>query len=245
MSHSIDPQEIAKFSALAEQWWDEEGPFKPLHQLNPVRIAYIKNLLCHHYGRNALASEALKGLSLVDIGCGGGLLSIPLARLGADVTGIDASEKNIAIARYHADHVQVPVCYRSCSAESLAEEALQFDMVLAMEVIEHVADVPSFIAACTALVKPGGLICIATLNRTPKSYLYAIIGAEYVLRLLPKGTHDWHKFLKPSEIAAHLRPHGMQVNAIQGVGLHWLRHQWELCQDTGVNYMLVAEKVQP
>ncbi|MCD6036088.1 MAG: ubiG [Rickettsiales bacterium] len=241
---SIDPQEVEKFSKMAESWWDETGAFAPLHRFNPVRIAYI----CNQIKASGLAPQgvppqnALSGLKLLDVGCGGGLLSEPMARLGATVTGIDASEKNIAVASHHAKEVGLVIDYRATSAESLADTGQQFDVVLAMEIIEHVADVESFLTSCTRLVKPGGLLFVATMNRTVKSYMLAIVGAEYILRWLPKGTHDWKKFLKPSEIASTLRHEGMALQAVQGVGYNLLDSTWHLVNDTGVNYILSARK---
>jgi 2-polyprenyl-6-hydroxyphenyl methylase/3-demethylubiquinone-9 3-methyltransferase len=234
---SIDETEIAKFSAMADEWWDLEGKFKPLHKFNPVRIGFVRDIVQAHFGK-----DSLKGIEILDIGCGGGLLAEPMARLGAEVTAIDASEKNIKIASLHAKNVGLEIDYKCTSAEDLAATGKQFDVVLNMEVIEHVADVDSFVKASAALVKPGGLMIVATLNRTVKSYALAIVGAEYVLRWLPRGTHNWEKFLKPSEIERPLRENGMAVKKIQGVSYNPVRDSWRLSEDIAVNYMVVAGK---
>lgn len=236
---TIDPSEIAKFSAMADEWWDEGGKFKPLHKFNPTRIAYIKDKITAHFRKSDL-----KGLDIVDIGCGGGLLSEPMARLGANITGVDASEKNINIASIHAKNVGLSIYYKCGSAEELADSGKKFDVVLNMEVIEHVADVPAFLTACSRLVKPDGIMFIATLNRTVKSYALAIVGAEYVLGWLPRGTHDWKKFLKPSEINTELEKNGMELKEIQGVSYNPVMDKWGLSDDIKVNYMMVAGRVK-
>jgi 2-polyprenyl-6-hydroxyphenyl methylase/3-demethylubiquinone-9 3-methyltransferase len=234
---SIDESEIAKFSAMADEWWDLNGKFKPLHKFNPVRIAYIRDNVLSHFNK-----DDFKGLSFLDIGCGGGLLSEPMARLGADVTSIDASEKNIKIASLHAQKSELDINYQCTSAEELATKSKKFDVVLNMEVIEHVADVEAFMQASCDLVKPGGLMFVATLNRTLKSYGLAIIGAEYILRWLPKGTHDWNKFLKPSEIDAHISNNAMKLKSLQGVSYNPLLDKWKLSDDLNVNYMMLTVK---
>ncbi len=240
---SIDSEEIAKFTAMAEAWWDPEGKFRPLHRFNPVRLAFIRDRLCAHFDRDPLADQPLKGLTLLDLGCGGGLLSEPLARLGAEVTGLDAAEKNIRIARLHAEESGLSIDYRHGSAEALAQGPTRFDAVLNMEVVEHVADVDSFLAASAALVRPGGVMIVATLNRTPKAFLLAIVGAEYVLRWLPRGTHDWRRFLRPSELARALRGAGLDIAEMTGVAYNPLTDAWRLApRDLDVNYMLVAVK---
>lgn len=237
-SASIDPAEIERFSALAEVWWDENGPFKPLHIFNPTRINYVKVNICEHFN-----VDSLTNLRILDIGCGGGLLSEPMARLGADVTGIDASEKNIGIASHHAKGENLSIDYRATSVEALAESGVApFDVVLNMEVIEHVADLESFVQASAKLVKPGGLMFIATLNRTIKSYGLAIIGAEYILRWLPRGTHQWSKFLKPSEVNAQIEAAGLIRKALSGVSYNPLTREWSLSDDVSVNYMMITEK---
>lgn len=240
---SIDEEEVAKFAAMAGEWWDPRGAFRPLHQINPLRIGFIRDEAMKLFHVEQSKVLPLQGLSVLDVGCGGGLLCEPMARLGAEVTGIDASEKNIAIARTHAEQSGVPVQYRAASAEALAAEGRQFDVVLTMEVLEHVADVASFMQAACALVRPGGMLVAATLNRTFKSYAMAIVGAEYVLRWLPRGTHDWSKFLKPSEIVRHLEREGLAPSELCGMVFHPLTGEWSLSKmDLGVNYLLSATK---
>ena len=240
---SVDDQEIAKFSAIAAEWWDPTGKFRPLHQLNPTRLGYIRDQAARHFGKDSKSDKPLSGLSVLDIGCGGGLLSEPLRRLGADVTAIDAAEKNIITASTHAAEVGLEINYRHATAEDLAAEGKSFDIVLNMEVIEHVADVASFSKAACALVEQGGTMVASTLNRTPKSYLMAILGAEYLLRWLPRGTHDWRKFLRPSELAGLVRGQGMEVEDISGVVYNPINERWRLSRrDLDVNYMLFATK---
>lgn len=240
---SVDSQEIAKFAAMAEAWWDPEGKFRPLHRFNPVRLAFIRDRLCARFGRDPLQDRPLKGLKLLDVGCGGGLLCEPLARLGAEVTGLDAAERNISVASLHAADSGLKIDYRHSSVEELALGPARFDAVLNMEVVEHVADVSSFLDASAALVRPGGLMILATLNRTPKSFMLAIVGAEYLLRWLPRGTHDWRRFVRPSELAAALRGAGMAIEEMTGVSYNPLADSWRLApRDLDVNYMLVAVK---
>jgi 2-polyprenyl-6-hydroxyphenyl methylase/3-demethylubiquinone-9 3-methyltransferase len=243
---SVDPAEIAKFSAMAQAWWDPAGKFAPLHRLNPARLTYVRDSCAARFSRDTKAARPLSGLSLVDIGCGGGLLCEPLTRLGAKVTGIDAGERNIAIARNHAEESELDIDYRLASAEALAEAGERFDVVLSMEVVEHVADPPGFMAACAALVAPGGLLIVATLNRTAKSFAFAIVGAEYLLRWLPRGTHDWRRFLRPSELAGMVRPHGLDLSEAMGVIYSPLADSWRLsASDLDVNYMLKFERNEP
>ncbi len=237
---SVDPGEVTKFAALADSWWDSSGPYRPLHRLNPVRLAFIRDRLCDHLGRDPLVLKPLKGLRIADIGCGGGLLTEPLARMGADVTGIDAAEENVAAAAAHAKEAGVAIDYRATTAEALVAEGEAFDAVVAMEVVEHVADRAAFLAACVALTKPGGALFLATLNRTIKSYAMAIVGAEYLLRWLPRGTHDWRRFVRPSELAAALRAAGAEVKALAGVGYNPMTDTWGLEQSVDVNYMAFA-----
>lgn len=240
---TLDAEEIAKFSAIAAEWWDESGKFAPLHRINPVRLRYIREQAVAHFGLDDSAIQALKGLKVVDIGCGGGLVSEPVARMGATVTGIDGSEKNIHTATVHAQETHTVVTYRATTAEQLAAEGAQFDMVLALEVIEHVADVPLFLESVSRLVKPGGLLMMSTLNRTVKSYAMAIIGAEYVLRWLPRGTHDWKKFLKPHEIVQPMQSQGMKLKEMRGMVMNPLSWTWELSErDLDVNYLVVMER---
>ena len=243
LTASVDPAEIAKFSAMAEAWWDPAGKFRPLHRLNPVRLAYIRDRAAARFGREPLALRPLAGLSLLDIGCGGGLLAEPLARLGARVTGIDAAAASIAAAHAHAAESELEIDYRVSTAEALAGTGASFDIVLAMEIIEHVGDVAGFMAAAARLVAPGGLLILSTLNRTAKSFALAIVGAEYLLRWLPPGTHDWRRFLRPSEIAGALRPHGLALTEVIGVAYSPLTDKWRLAAgDLDVNYMMCFER---
>jgi 2-polyprenyl-6-hydroxyphenyl methylase/3-demethylubiquinone-9 3-methyltransferase len=238
---TVDPAEVERFSRIAGEWWDPAGKFAPLHRLNPVRIGYIRDRAARHWQRDALSGTPLAGLSLVDIGCGGGLLSEPMRRLGATVTGIDAATDNIGIAGLHADKQGLAIDYRQSTAEALAGAGAQFDIVLALEIVEHVADAELFLRSCSRLVKPGGLLFVSTLNRTAKAWALAIAGAEYVLGWLPRGTHDWRKFLKPSEAARSLRASGLDVREIVGVVYSPLARTWSVNRtDLDVNYMLYA-----
>lgn len=240
---SIDDAEVAKFAAMADAWWDPQGKFRPLHRFNPVRLAYIRDRLCQHFGRDPRADRPLKDLKILDVGCGGGLLSEPLARLGAEVTGLDAAEQNIKVAALHAEESGLAIDYRHSSVEALAAERARFDAVLNMEVVEHVADPAGFLQASAGLVRPGGVLILATLNRTPKAFLMAIVGAEYLLRWLPRGTHDWRRFLKPSELAAALRGTGLEIEEVTGVAYNPLTDGWRLApRDLDVNYMLLAAR---
>ena len=239
---TINPDEIAKFAAMAEEWWDPTGKFKPLHKFNPVRLRYIRDKAIGHFGRDATKRRPFEGLRILDIGCGGGLLSEPMARLGADVVGIDAGEKNIRIARLHADQSGLEIDYRATTAEALAAAGEQFDIVLNMEVVEHVDNVPLYMKSCADLVAPGGLLFTATINRTLRAYALAIVGAEQVLRWLPKGTHDYAKFLTPEEISALVSRNGLKVVEKTGVVFHPLADEWRPSRDTGINYMVLAEK---
>ena len=239
---SIDPAEIARFSAMADEWWDPSGKFRPLHALNPPRLQFIRDRIAAHFGRDALAPSPLAGLRVLDIGCGGGLISEPMTRLGATVVGLDASEKNIAVARLHAEEGGLAIDYRCASAEELAAAGDTFDVVLALEIVEHVADIDSFMAACARLTRPGGAALFSTLNRTPQSYLLGIVGAEYVLRWLPPGTHQWDRFVRPSEMAATLRPHGLTITALEGLSYQPLQQRWRLSKDLSVNYLAFATK---
>ena len=241
-SKSVDPEEVAKFSALAEEWWDPHGKFRPLHRLNPTRLSYIRDRVATHFGRDPLGPEPLAGLTCLDIGCGGGLLAEPLTRLGAKVTAIDASEENVRVAAHHAENQGLKIRYLACTAEELAAKGVSFDVVINMEVVEHVADVDSFLDASVRLVAYNGVTTLATLNRTPKSFLLAIVGAEYLLRWLPRGTHDWRRFLKPSELVRGLRDRGLEARDLVGVSYNPLNDRWVRSRDTEVNYMIFAVK---
>ena len=238
-SSTVDPAEVERFSRIADEWWDPTGKFAPLHRLGPVRIGYIRDRTAAHWGRDALSGQPLKGLSVLDIGCGGGLLSEPMARLGATVTGVDASARNIAVAGLHAGKQALEIDYRQGTAEALAKGDARFDIVLALEIVEHVADVDLFLKSCGRLVKPGGLLFLSTLNRTAKAWALAIAGAEYVLGWLPRGTHDWKKFLKPSEAVRGLEAGGITTKEIVGVVYSPLSRAWSLNKtDLDVNFML-------
>jgi 2-polyprenyl-6-hydroxyphenyl methylase / 3-demethylubiquinone-9 3-methyltransferase len=239
---TVDPSEVERFSALAAEWWDPRGKMAPLHKFNPVRLGYIRDQACARFGRDAKRLDSLSGLAVLDIGCGGGILAEPLARLGAIMTAIDPSETNVAAAQQHAEQSELTIDYRCTTAEELAEQGARFDLVLAMEVVEHVADVPLFVKSCAQMVKPGGLMIAATLNRTLKSFALAIVGAEYILRWLPVGSHRWEKFVTPNELEIAMEQGGLRVLHEQGVIYNILADRWQLSTDTDVNYMLVAEK---
>ncbi len=239
---SIDEREVEQFARLGARWWDAKGPMAALHKFNPVRLAYIRDQAAARFNRDPKKLDCLKGLRILDIGCGGGILSEPLARLGGEVIGADPAGENIAAAQAHADASGVTVDYRATTAEDLAAAEEKFDIVLAMEVVEHVADVPSFVATCASMVKPGGLLFAATLNRTLKSFALAIVGAEYVLRWVPRGTHQWDKFVTPIELELALENSGLRVLGERGVIYNLLADRWQLSSDTDVNYMIVAER---
>jgi 2-polyprenyl-6-hydroxyphenyl methylase/3-demethylubiquinone-9 3-methyltransferase len=243
-SPSIDTEEVARFAALAESWWDPRGSMAPLHRLNPARLGFIRSALAAHFGRDTRSLAPFRGLRFLDIGCGGGLIAEPLARLGATVTGIDAAEANIAVARAHARGADLEIEYRPGSAEELAAAGERYDAALALEVVEHVADLDTFLQAAAALVRPGGAFIASTLNRTLKSLLLGIVGAEYVMGWLPRGTHRWDRFLRPSELAAGLRKHGLQARETRGLGYDLLAGEWRLGRDLGVNYLLFAVRPQ-
>lgn len=238
---SIDPDEVARFSALAERWWDATGPFAPLHRFNPVRLGFIRDRAAARFGRDPKAPRPFEGLSLLDIGCGGGLLSEPMTRLGFKVTGVDAAERNIGAARAHAEAQGLDIDYRASTAEALkADGAGPFDVVLNMEVIEHVADPRAFLIDTASLVAPGGMMIVATLNRTLKSLALAKIGAEYVLRWIPAGTHDWNKFLKPEELRGFMSGQPYDIAGPYGVEYRPLEGRWTETPDASVNYMMVV-----
>lgn len=236
---TVSPEEIARFQAMADAWWDTEGDFKPLHHINSPRLAFLCERLGEHFGRDPKIPRPFEGLSLLDIGCGGGLLCEPLARLGFQVTGIDAGEKTIGIARVHAQQSGLDIVYRTISPEQMDG---QFDVVLTMEVVEHVPDIGKFLTVAGERLKKGGAFAGSTLNRTPKSYALAIVGAEYILRWLPCGTHDWKKFVRPSEFSAALRYGGITVTSFSGLQLNVLRNQWVLNDCLDVNYLVFGVK---
>ena len=239
---TIDPAEVARFEGIARTWWDPNGPMKVLHRFNPVRLAYIRDEACRRFGRDPRSARSLEGLTILDVGCGGGVLSEPLARLGATVTGLDPAPTNISVARLHAERAGVPVDYRNETVEAVAARGEAFDMVLAMEVVEHVADVQAFVKACARAVKPGGCLAMATINRTLRSFALAIVGAEYVLGWLPKGTHEWDRFVTPDELTSAIEGAGFAVSDLKGVVYNPLRDSWSLSGDTAVNYMLLASR---
>lgn len=239
---SLDPAEVEKFSKIAAEWWNPKGKFAVLHVFNPVRLAYIKEQVAARFARDPFARRPFEGLRFLDIGCGGGLLTEPMARLGAAITGIDPSEKNIATASVHASEQDLAIDYRAMTAEALLETGETFDVILNMEVIEHVADPTAFVSTCARLLKPGGLLFVATLNRTLKSFGLAIIGAEYVLGWLPKGTHQWEKFITPDELEAWLTQSGLKQLERTGVTYNPFSGEWRRARDMDVNYMLVAQK---
>ncbi len=239
---SLDPAEVEKFSKMAAEWWNPKGKFGVLHKFNPVRLTYIKEQVCARLSLDPMEREPFKGLRFLDIGCGGGLLCEPMARLGAAVVGVDPSEKNIKTASVHASEMELDIDYRVGTAEDLAAAGEKFDVILNMEVIEHVANPKAFTATCVNLLKPNGLMFVATLNRTLKSFALAIVGAEYVLGWLPRGTHEWEKFIKPSELKDWLSASGASTKAESGVTYHVMANEWRKAKDMDVNYMLVAQQ---
>jgi 2-polyprenyl-6-hydroxyphenyl methylase/3-demethylubiquinone-9 3-methyltransferase len=239
---TVDPAEIAKFSKLAAEWWDPNGKMAPLHKINPLRLAYIRDAACRKFERNGKSLNCLSGLRMLDIGCGAGLLCEPFTRLGADVIGIDPAAKNIAAARLHAEKGHLSIDYRNTTLEDM-DARERFDIVLAMEVVEHVTDVGVFLGRCAAMLKPGGMMVASTLNRNWKSFALAIVGAEYVLRWLPRGTHQWSKFVTPDELAKHLLDNRLVVTEQSGVVYNPFADRWGLSADMDVNYMVVAEQM--
>lgn len=239
---TVDPEEISRFSAMAETWWDPDGPMKPLHQLTPARMRYLKAQIVRHFDRDGQGAVPLEGLSILDIGCGGGLVAEPMARLGGNVTGVDAAGDNIQAARAHAEGLGLRIDYRHDTAEALVEQGAQFDVVLALEIVEHVADVGLFVGSVAKLARPGGLVIFSTLNRTPKAWALAVFGAERVMRWLPVGTHSHAKFVKPSELAAHFRNGGLQLDDLTGLVFSPLTG-WSLnSRDLDVNYFATATR---
>lgn len=240
---TIDAAEVAKFEAMAAEWWDANGKFKPLHQMNPCRLSYITGQIAAQYDRDLTAPTPFAGLRILDIGCGGGLLSEPMARLGADVVGADAAPRNIPVAQVHAQQSGLTIDYRHTTAEDMASAGEQFDVVLNMEVIEHVEGPAAYLAACHALLKPGGLMICSTINRNPKSYAMAIIGAEWVMRWLPKGTHDWAKFITPDELYALISGAGLRPVDRKGMVFNPILWRWSLSvRDLSVNYVTASVK---
>ena len=242
LGSTVDPAEIEKFRRMADEWWDPRGKFRPLHRFNPVRLQFLKDRLCRHFRRDPKADRPLSGLRLLDIGSGGGLVAEPLTRLGAEVVGIDATARNVEVARLHAAEGGLAIDYRHAAAEELAETGESFDAVLALEIVEHVASLEAFVAAAARMTRPGGLLVVATLNRTLKAFGLAIVGAEYVLGWLPKGTHDWRKFVRPSELEAAMRASALTLDENVGVSYNPLLDRWSLGSDLDVNYLAVATK---
>ena len=245
--NTIDPSEVAKFEAMAAEWWDVDGKFKPLHMLNPTRLDYIVDQIAAEFARDLSVNEPFKGLRILDIGCGGGLLSEPMARLGATVVGADAAAGNIPVAQIHAENSGLTIDYRHTTAEDIAVSGEQFDVVLNMEVVEHVADPLGFLTACKDLLKDNGLLLCSTINRNPKSYLVAIIGAEHVMRWLPKGTHEWDKFITPDELYDLIKTAGLTPVDRKGFVFNPLKWTWSIStRDLSVNYVTASVKdVQP
>ena len=239
---TIDPAEVERFSRMAAEWWNPNGKFRPLHKFNPVRLAYIRDAVAEHFGRDPRAARPFENLRFLDIGCGGGLLSEPMARLGASVVGADASTTNIEVAKLHAAESGLKIDYRAEPAEALADAGEKFDVILNMEVVEHVSDVNLFIAKCGEMLKPGGIMFTATINRTFKALALAIVGAEYVLRWLPRGTHQFGKLVRPEELEAALTAAGMSVTDRTGVTYNPLADRWQRSNDIDVNYMVLAKK---
>jgi len=240
---TVDPSEIAKFEAMAAEWWDENGKFKPLHMLNPCRLDYITIQIAGEFDRDLSTTAPFKGLRILDIGCGGGLLAEPMARLGAEVVGADAAERNIPVAQIHAEKSGLTIDYRHTTAEAMAEAGEQFDVVLNMEVVEHVASPIDYLIACRTLLKPGGLHICSTINRNPKSYMMAIIGAEHVMRWLPKGTHEWSKFITPDELFELMRDAGLDPVDRKGFVFNPVSWSWKLSdRDLSVNYVTASLK---
>jgi len=242
---TVDPAEVAKFEAMAAEWWDPEGKFKPLHMLNPTRLDYITTQIAAEFARDLTQPQPFKGLRILDIGCGGGLLSEPMARLGATIIGADAASGNIPVAQLHAAQQDLQIDYRHTTAEALAEAGETFDAILNMEVVEHVPDPKTYLAACKTLLKPGGLMVCSTLNRTPKSFLVAIIGAEHIMRWLPRGTHDWSKFITPDELCKLLSEAGLEVVDRKGFVFNPVSWAWRISdRDLSVNYVVAGVRAQ-
>ena len=241
-SSSIVSEEVARFDALGDKWWDPEGPMAPLHRINPVRIGWARDLIARHFKLETPVGAPLAGVDLLDVGCGAGLFAEPLARLGANVVGLDPAPAAIEAARQHAEETGVRLAYRMGTVEALAEERRPFDVVCAMEVVEHAADPRRFVATAASLVKPGGLFLASTINRTPRSFALAIVGAEYVLRWLEPGTHHWEQFVTPIELTGFARAAGLRRRSLRGMVYDPFRRDWRLSSDTGVNYLFASTK---
>lgn len=233
---AFDQEEVKRFNQQAHTWWDPTGPFKPLHHMNPCRLRIIKNALCHHFKRDPSALYPLEGLHLLDVGCGGGLLTEPLTRLGATMTGIDASGEGILVARTHADQMSLSIQYEQTTLEDFAKETVAFDGVISFELLEHLPDLPSFFSALKAVLKPKGIVILSTLNRTPASFLGAIVGGEYLLKWIPKGTHTWSKFIRPAELAHHLEQVGFSLQSFFGTEYKPFTNEWKESQNLSMNY---------
>jgi 2-polyprenyl-6-hydroxyphenyl methylase/3-demethylubiquinone-9 3-methyltransferase len=243
VSSSVDPADLARFEALGDDWWDPAGSMRALHEINPLRIRWLRDLMTRHFKASRQSRELpLEGLAILDIGCGAGLLAEPLARLGAQVTGLDPASGNIEVARRHAADTGAEVSYRAATLEQLASESASFDVVLAMEVVEHVREMPRFVKTACGLARPGGLFVASTLNRTLKSFALAIVGAEYVLNWLPRGTHRWEQFVTPEELSGAFRSAGLRQTSLTGVVYDPLHARWRLGRDIGVNYMIAAAR---
>jgi 2-polyprenyl-6-hydroxyphenyl methylase/3-demethylubiquinone-9 3-methyltransferase len=241
-SATVDPAEVARFAALADEWWNLSGKMAPLHKFNPVRLAFIRDQACAQFSRDPKRLDCLSGLNILDIGCGGGIVAEPLAKLGANVTGIDPAEENIAAAKLHAEKSGLALSYQATTIEAIAKRGDTFDVVIASEVVEHVADLNLFIGCAAKAVKPGGLLIVTTINRTLKSYALAIVGAEYVLRWLPVGTHRWEKFVTPEELDRAIAASGLEVVEESGIMYDLFHDRWTASSDMDVNYMLAAER---
>ena len=235
-TNTINKKEIEKFSQIAEEWWDPDGKFKPLHKFNPIRISYIKNNIISSFKLNASDNKPLKKVKILDVGCGGGLLSEPMCRLGGEVVGIDASSKNINVAELHAKKNNLNIKYLCSSPENLNTKD-KFDVILNMEIIEHVEDVNFFLESCSKLLKKNGIMFVATLNKTLKSYLFAIVGAEYILRWLPIGTHEWEKFIKPTDLTNLLKRYNFSLDSLDGMKFNIIKDEWKLSSDKSINYI--------
>ena len=239
---TVDAGEIAKFEAMADEWWDPTGKFAPLHKIAPARLGFFREQICRHFGKDEASETALQGLSLIDIGCGGGLVAEPMAKQGAKVTAIDPSENNIQAAKLHAEQQTVSIDYRACRAEDVVKAGETFDIVFCLEVVEHVPSVPDFVALISKLVAPGGLIILSTINRTAKAFALAIVGAEYVLRWLPKGTHQWAGFVTPDELQNCVSKQGLTARETAGLVYSPFRDTWSISSDCDVNYFLTASR---